>query len=89
MAGKNAQEGLSRFVEGGNEGRGGPARPRENMDENRRSFWDDFSGLADQGSKKQGNSAIGTSAMGMGKGRGGGGPAAPKPKKQNDDWDDW
>jgi len=89
MAGKNAQEGFSRFVEGGNEGRG-PARPRENMDENRRSFWDDFSGLAaDQSSKKQSNSAIGTSAMGMGKSRGGGGPAAPKPKKQNDDWDDW
>lgn len=56
------------------------------MDEDRRSFWDDFSNLAGE-PKKQGSSAIGTSAMGMGKSRGG--AAAPQPKKQNDEWDDW
>lgn len=61
------------------------------MDENRRSFWDDFSALANDGTKRQQqqqSSAIGTSAMGMGNKRGGAG-AKPQPKKQDDGWDDW
>lgn len=55
------------------------------MDESRRTFWDDFSNLADQKQQQQQPSAIGTSAMGMGKR----GPAAAAPKKKNDEWDDW
>lgn len=80
MAGKSAQDGFTRFVEG-NEGhmRNAP------LDESRKDFWDDFSSLAEQ--KKQANSSIGTSAMGMGK-RGGGGGGGPAAKKQ-DGWDDW
>lgn len=76
MAGKSAQDGFNRFVEG-NDGN----RRNAPLDESRKDFWDDFSSLAEQ--KKQTNSAIGTSAMGVGK-RGGGAPAAKK-----DDWDDW
>lgn len=80
MAGKSAQDGFTRFVEG-NEG--GPKRDAP-LDASRKDFWDDFSSLAEQ--KKQANSSIGTSAMGMGKkGGAGAGPAAKKP----DDWDDW
>ncbi|GAB0138128.1 hypothetical protein EsDP_00006372 [Epichloe bromicola] len=78
MAGKSAQDGFSRFVEG-NEGH----KRNAPLDESRRDFWDDFSSLAEQ--KKQANSSIGTSAMGMGKRGGGRGPAA----KKQDGWDDW
>ncbi|CAH0001426.1 unnamed protein product [Clonostachys byssicola] len=81
MAGKNAQEGFNRFVEGGQEQQGTRAPL---MDESKKTFWDDFSNLAEQ--KKQNSSAIGTSAMGMGKNRA---AAAPQTKKQGDDWDDW
>ncbi|PHH85498.1 hypothetical protein CDD83_330 [Cordyceps sp. RAO-2017] len=78
MAGKNAQEGFSRFVEG-------PDGQRRNapLDASRKDFWDDFSSLADQ-RQHQKSSSIGTSAMGMGKSRGASG-AAQKPKK-SDDW---
>ncbi|KAG5926688.1 hypothetical protein E4U42_003031 [Claviceps africana] len=78
LAGKSAQEGFNRFVEG-NEGQG----RRAPLDESRKDFWDDFSSLAEQ--KKQASSSIGTSAMGVGKRGGPGGPAARK----QDDWDDW
>ncbi|KAH8193685.1 hypothetical protein TruAng_012149 [Truncatella angustata] len=80
---KNAQEGLNRFVEGsdGQRQRGGT-----NMDESKKSFWDDFSSVADQrhgtGPKY---SSIGTSAMGK-TNKGAGGPAGGK---KDDEWDDW
>ncbi|KAF4123771.1 ADP-ribosylation factor GTPase-activating protein 1 [Geosmithia morbida] len=109
MAGKNAQEGINKLVEGpaeGGSGQGqGQARTRQQQrragpEESRRSFWDDFSNLAGGGHQRGtslsssggGNSAIGTSAMGMGKSRAAGGAGAPAqaaPKKQNDEWDDW
>ncbi|KAM0252294.1 hypothetical protein ACHAP5_001280 [Fusarium lateritium] len=78
-AGKNAQEGFTRFVEGpeNQKGRGAP------LDESKKSFWDEFSNLADQ--RQPGHNAIGTSAMGMGKKS----TTAPPPKKQDDAWDDW
>ncbi|KAL7788944.1 hypothetical protein V8C37DRAFT_387331 [Trichoderma ceciliae] len=79
LAGKNAQEGFSRFVEG-------PDSTSRNapLDASRKDFWDDFSSLADQ--PKQ-NNAIGTSAIGMGKKTTPGAPAQ-KPKA-GDEWDDW
>jgi ADP-ribosylation factor GTPase-activating protein 1 len=87
-AGKNASEGFNRFVEGDEQG-AKPRSPRTaNMDENKRSFWDDFSSLADQ-RKEAGNggsSAIGTSAMGKGRAAGG---VTPPTKKKTDEWDDW
>ena len=87
QASKNASDGFNRFVEGQAEGQG-RARPTGNMEENRRSFWDDFSDLADQKQHEPPpNSAIGTSAMGMGKSRQAG--PAPGAKKKNDEWDDW
>lgn len=79
LAGKNASDGFNRFVEGSDTRREAP------LDESKKSFWDDFSNLADERAQQQqkSNSAIGTSAIGMGK-KGG---AAPK--KQADEWDDW
>lgn len=80
LAGKNAQEGFNRFVEGGGEN-----RRQAPLDESRKGFWDDFSNLADQQQQKPGgSSAIGTSAMGMGKK-----PAATGQKPKQDEWDDW
>ncbi|KAI9167153.1 ADP-ribosylation factor GTPase-activating protein GCS1 [Paramyrothecium foliicola] len=87
LAGKNAQDGFNRFVEGGSE-----TRRQAPIDESRKGFWDDFSNLADQQHAQQpggGYSAIGTSAMGMGKTRGGPAAAAPPKKSKQDDWDDW
>ena len=78
LAGKNAQDGFSRFVEGNDHRRDAP------LDETRKDFWDDFSTLADQ--RKQNNNSIGTNAMGMGKARGA--TAAPQ-KSKTDEWDDW
>lgn len=77
QAGKNAQEGFNKFVDGNSSGSGNAP-----LDESRKDFWDDFSSLADQ--RKQNSSSIGTSAMGMGKSRGGPGKA-----RQMDEWDDW
>ena len=77
---RGAQDSLSRFVEGPD----GRTRQAQQMDDSRRSFWDDFSSVADQrhgtGPKY---SSIGTSAMG--KGGSTGGAAAQK----KDEWDDW
>lgn len=91
QAGKNVGDGFNRFVEGNEDQQsagGGSIPSRSNMDDNKRSFWDDFSALANDGTKKQQqSSAIGTSAMGMGK-KGGMG-SKPAPKKQDDGWDDW
>ncbi|KAM5348305.1 hypothetical protein ACJ41O_008129 [Fusarium nematophilum] len=77
LAGKNAQDGFNRFVEGSD-----GQRREAPLDESKKSFWDEFSNLADQ--RQPANSAIGTSAMGMGKKN-----TAPAPKKQADEWDDW
>lgn len=94
QAGKNVGENFNRFVEGNDNQQSSNSIPaRSNMDENKRSFWDDFSALANDGTKRQQqqqqqSSAIGTSAMGMGKSRGGA-AAKPQPKKQDDGWDDW
>lgn len=79
LAGKNAQEGFNRFVEGGEH-----QRRDVPIDESKKDFWDSFSNLADE--KPQNNSSIGTSAMGKGR-SGSGAPAAPA--KKADDWDDW
>ncbi|KAJ6787920.1 hypothetical protein PWT90_09749 [Aphanocladium album] len=83
LAGKNAQDGFNRFVEGANE----PHPRREApLDESKKDFWDSFSSLADQQQQKpQSNSSIGTSAMGMGKK----GNTAPATKAKSDEWDDW
>jgi ADP-ribosylation factor GTPase-activating protein 1 len=78
-AGKNAQDGFSRFVEGPDHQKSRDAP----LDESKKSFWDEFSNLADQ--RQPANNSIGTSAMGMGKKN----TAAPPPKKQDDAWDDW
>ncbi|KAM3559610.1 hypothetical protein MY1884_003372 [Beauveria asiatica] len=84
VAGKNAQEGFNRFVEGGNDSHSG--RRQVPLDESKADFWDSFSSLADQKQhKQQKNSSIGTSAMGVGKK----GSAAPAAQKKNDEWDDW
>lgn len=87
QAGKSASDGFNRFVEG-NEG---PQRGPQPMDDTRRTFWDDFSNLADQKQQQQqqGPSAIGTSAMGMGRSRTAPTAPAPAAKKKNDEWDDW
>ena len=78
LAGKNAQEGFTKFVEGPEQ-----TKREAPLDETKKSFWDEFSNLADQ--RQPANSAIGTSAMGMG----GKKPSAPATKKQADEWDDW
>ncbi|KAK7432648.1 ADP-ribosylation factor GTPase-activating protein gcs1 [Neonectria magnoliae] len=78
LAGKNAQDGFNKFVEGPD---GGQKREMP-LDETKKSFWDEFSNLADQ--RQPANNSIGTSAMGMGKKT-----SAPAAKKQADDWDDW
>ncbi|RGP77695.1 hypothetical protein FLONG3_4268 [Fusarium longipes] len=77
-AGKNAQDGFTRFVEGPDHQKNRDAP----LDESKKSFWDEFSSLADQ--RQPANNSIGTSAMGMGKKN----SAAPPPKKQDDAWDD-
>ncbi|GKT98883.1 transcription factor [Fusarium langsethiae] len=77
-AGKNAQDGFSRFVEGPDHQKSRDAP----LDESKKSFWDEFSNLADQ--RQPANNSIGTSAMGMGKKN----ATAPPPKKQDDAWDD-
>ncbi|KAJ9149067.1 ADP-ribosylation factor GTPase-activating protein GCS1 [Pleurostoma richardsiae] len=84
LGARNAQDSFSRFVEG-QPGPGGQSQYRQvPIDESKKSFWDDFSSLADQ--RNQGSSAIGTAAMGKGGSRG----AAANPKaQQQDDWDDW
>ncbi|KEY70948.1 hypothetical protein S7711_00787 [Stachybotrys chartarum IBT 7711] len=86
LAGKNAQDGFNKFVEGGPDQRSRQAP----LDESRKDFWDSFSSLADQQQqqRKPANSAIGTSAMGMGKSSRGPAAAAPPPPKK-DEWDDW
>ncbi|KAG6029278.1 hypothetical protein E4U41_000435 [Claviceps citrina] len=96
LAGKSAHEGFTRFVEGNEQGH----RRHAPLDESRKDFWDDFSGLAEQKKKQQASSSIGTSAMGVGKragggaggGGGGGGAGAGaggSAAKKQDDWDDW
>ncbi|OAA68948.1 zinc finger protein gcs1 [Cordyceps fumosorosea ARSEF 2679] len=82
LAGKNAQEGFNRFVEGNDTGHA--ARRQAPLDESKKDFWDSFSSLADQ-KPAQSNSSIGTSAMGMGKK----GNTPPAAQKKNDEWDDW
>ncbi|EFY86052.1 Zn finger-containing GTPase- Activating Protein for ARF [Metarhizium acridum] len=79
LAGKSAQEGFNRFVEGNDSSH----RRDAPLDASRKDFWDDFSSLAEQ--KKQTSSSIGTSAMGMGKK----GSGVAQPTKKADDWDDW
>lgn len=75
MAGRNAQQDLSRFVEGPDHRQ--RASRDAPLDASRKDFWDDFSSLADQQQRHHAKtSSIGTSAMGMGK-KGG---AAQKPK---------
>ncbi|KAI0132234.1 zinc finger protein gcs1 [Xylariales sp. AK1849] len=81
---RSAQDGLSRFVEGPDGQRQRVASP---IDGSKKSFWDDFSAVADQrhgtGPKY---SSIGTSAMGKAnKGAGGSGSGG----KKDDEWDDW
>ncbi|KAH7198074.1 uncharacterized protein B0J16DRAFT_360114 [Fusarium flagelliforme] len=78
-AGKNAQDGFTRFVEGPDNQKSRDAP----LDESKKSFWDEFSNLADQ--RQPANNSIGTSAMGMGKKN----TTAPPTKKQDDAWDDW
>ena len=75
---KSAHDGFNRFVEGPTAG-GYSEVP---MDESRKSFWDDFSNLADQ--RKQESSSIGTSAMGKGSNT-----RSSSQKQSQDEWDDW
>ncbi|KAG6126647.1 hypothetical protein E4U28_000407, partial [Claviceps purpurea] len=86
LAGRSAQDGLTRFVEGSNDGPSSGSRRNAPLDETRKDFWDDFSSLAEQ-KKQAGSAAIGTSAMGVGKRAGGGGGGGGA--KKQDDWDDW
>lgn len=76
-----AQERFNRFVEG-SDGHGQRQAP---IDESKKSFWDDFSAVADQrhgtGPKY---SSVGTSAMGRGANKN-----APASAKKDDEWDDW
>ncbi|KAM7200047.1 putative zinc finger protein gcs1 protein [Naviculisporaceae sp. PSN 640] len=83
---RSAQEGLSRFVEGGPSS-GGYSSVPVTMDESKRAFWDDFSSLADQ--RKPQSSSIGTSAMSSRSGGASSGSAQQKPAKAKDEWDDW
>lgn len=95
LSARSAQEGFSRFVEGPHNDRSGDGL----MDDSHKSFWDDFSALADRSpglEAKAPGGAIGTSAMGKagagagigGAGAGGAGTGA-RPVKDADDWDDW
>ncbi len=71
---KNAQDSLSKFVEG-------PAHHEYKqvpIDESKAGFWDDFSAIADEQNKPP--NAIGTSAMAKR------GNRTAKPK---DEWDEW
>ena len=67
----------------GNSDAGAARRGGAGMDEGRKSFWDDFSSLADQQQQPKKSGAIGTSAMGSSGSKGPKGPAA------KDEWDDW
>jgi len=78
LAGKNAQEGFNKLVEGPDS-----TRRTVPLDASRREFWDNFSSLADQ---PKPSSAIGTSAIGMGK-KTNAGVSALEPK--SNEWDDW
>lgn len=83
LAGKNAQDGFTRFVEGNEQ-----QRRDAPLDESKKDFWDSFSSLAEEPQQqKPKNSAIGTSAMGMGKSKSNSGP--PPQNNKSDDWDDW
>ncbi|KAK3688385.1 ADP-ribosylation factor GTPase-activating protein GCS1 [Podospora appendiculata] len=84
---KNAQVGLSRFVEGPSTG-GYRSVP---IDESKREFWEDFSAVADQrmSAAAAGSSSIGTSALGKGASSSGGLGANKPPAAKKDDWDDW
>lgn len=73
---KSASQGISRFVEGPSAG----GYSQVPFDESKRSFWDDFSSVAEQK-----DSSIGTSAMGKGSSSRPNQPAAGK----KDEWDDW
>ena len=87
MAGKNAQDGFNRFVEGTDQRRDAP------LDESKKDFWDSFSSLADdqqqQKRQSQTNSSIGTSAMRKPGGGGAGTASGGQPANKNEDWDDW
>ncbi|KAK0636899.1 zinc finger protein gcs1 [Bombardia bombarda] len=83
---KTAQDGLSRFVEGGPSAGGHSGYSAVPIDESKRGFWDEFSNLADQ--RNQGSSSIGTAAMGKGGSSGGGASRGPAGKPK-DEWDDW
>ncbi|KAI0022771.1 zinc finger protein gcs1 [Xylariomycetidae sp. FL0641] len=73
-----AHERFNRFVEGPD------GKAKSPIDESKKSFWDDFSAVADQrhgtGPKY---SSIGTSAMGKAPGKN------ATPAKKDDEWDDW
>lgn len=86
LAGKNAQDGFNRFVEGGNDPQHKAARREAPLDESKKDFWDSFSSLADEQPPRK-NSSIGTSVIGMGKKGNATAPGAAQ--KKNDDWDDW
>ncbi|KAI5463122.1 zinc finger protein gcs1 [Mariannaea sp. PMI_226] len=81
LAGKNAQDGFNKFVEGPDGGHA--TRNAAPMDESKKGFWDEFSSLADQ--RQPTHNSVGTSALGMGKSK----TSGPPPKKQTDEWDDW
>ncbi|KAK3323628.1 zinc finger protein gcs1 [Cercophora scortea] len=88
---KNAQVGLSRFVEGPSTG-GYRSVP---IDESKREFWEDFSAVAEQrmaghgGGAASSSSSIGTSALGKGAASSGPAGASKPPAAKKDDWDDW
>ncbi|KOS21448.1 ADP-ribosylation factor GTPase-activating protein GCS1 [Escovopsis weberi] len=103
IAGKNAQEGFTRFVEGpaehGSRGAGGGAggagggpgglgaRSRDAPLDASRKDFWDDFSSLADQPKASTSSAIGTSAIGMGKSKGAGGAGAQK--QTNDEWDDW
>lgn len=83
MAGKNAQDGFNRFVEG--DRRDAP------LDESKKDFWDSFSNIADDPQEQQKpqprvNSSVGTNAM---KTKPASSSSSAPAAKKNDEWDDW
>lgn len=88
---KSAQEGFSRFVEGGAAGGGSGGQYRAvntNMDESKRAFWDDFSSIAETPAAAAPPRKTTVGTMAMGKGSSSGGPAEAGSGKK-DEWEDW
>ncbi|KAL5604221.1 hypothetical protein BROUX41_002203 [Berkeleyomyces rouxiae] len=83
MGAKTAQDGFSRFVEGGNgsAGHSSAGYRQAPLDDTKKDFWDSFSSIAED---RNPHTSIGTSAMGGASKKNNSNISA---KKKEDDWD--